>query len=71
LKDRIEGLSGSVADFMFHGSMILAILAPAVWFLVSLLGTRGKQAWQRFLWIGIGVFVLIPWPFVMVGVVGQ
>ena len=71
LKDRIEGLSGSVADFMFQGSMILAILAPAVWFLVSLLGTRGKQAWQRFLWIGIGVLVLIPWPFVMVGVVGQ
>ena len=71
LKGRIEGLSGSVADVMFQGTMVLAIIAPAIWFLVSLLGTRGKQAWQRFLWLGIGVLVLIPWPFMMVGVIGQ
>jgi hypothetical protein len=71
LKDRIEGLSGSVADFMFQGSMVLAIAAPAIWFVVSLLGTRGRPAWHRFLWLALGVLVLIPWPFVMVGVIGQ
>jgi hypothetical protein len=56
---------------MFQGSMVLAIAAPAIWFVVSLLGTRGRPAWQRFLWLALGVLVLIPWPFVMVGVIGQ
>lgn len=71
LRDRIETVSEAVADFMFQGSMVLGILAPAIWFLTVLAGTRGKSAWQRFLWLGLGILVLIPWPFVMVGVVGK
>lgn len=71
LRDYIEGQSGTVADFMFQGSMWLGIFAPAIWFIVSLVGGRGKAAWQRFVWLGLGVLVLVPWPFVMVGVVGQ
>ena len=68
LKKNIEGISGSVADFMFQGSMVLAILAPAIWFLVSVLGTRGKHGWQKFLWLAVGVLVLIPWPLMMLGI---
>jgi len=71
LRERIEGATGAVADFMFLGSMALAVAAPAVWFLVAIIGTRGKRPWQRFLWLGLGVLLLVPWPFVMVGVLGQ
>lgn len=71
LRARIEGATGAVADFMFLGSMVLAVAAPAVWFLVAIVGTRGKRPWQRFLWLGLGVLLLVPWPFVMVGVLGQ
>ncbi|MGO1838089.1 MAG: hypothetical protein ACTH0E_01095 [Candidatus Microbacterium stercoravium] len=71
LRARIEGATGAVADFMFLGSMVLAVAAPVVWFLVAIVGTRGKRPWQRFLWLGLGVLLLVPWPFVMVGVLGQ
>ena len=71
LRERIEGATGAVADFMFLGSMVLAIVTPAVWFVTAVLGTRGKRPWQRFLWLGLGVLLLVPWPFMMVGVVGQ
>jgi len=71
LRERIEGATGAVADFMFLGSMVLAIATPAVWFVTAVLGTRGKRPWQRFLWLGLGVLLLVPWPFMMVGVVGQ
>ncbi|WP_221585204.1 DNA polymerase III subunit gamma/tau [Microbacterium sp. G2-8] len=71
LRDWIERATDSVADVMFQGSMILAIAGPALWFLTTLAATRGKAAWHRFLWLGIGVVLLVPWPFVMVGVIGQ
>lgn len=71
LRERIEGATGAVADVMFLGSMVLAIATPAVWFVTAVLGTRGKRPWQRFLWLGLGVLLLVPWPFMMVGVLGQ
>ncbi|WP_110588708.1 DNA polymerase III subunit gamma/tau [Microbacterium suaedae] len=71
LRDWIERATETVADVMFQGSMVLAIAAPALWFLTTLAATRGKRTWQRFVWLGAGVVLLIPWPFVMVGVIGQ
>ncbi|WP_156761985.1 DNA polymerase III subunit gamma/tau [Microbacterium karelineae] len=71
LRDWIETATETVADVMFRGSMVLAIAAPALWFLTTLAATRRKRAWQRFLWLGAGVVLLIPWPFVMVGVIGR
>lgn len=71
LRAWIEQATDTVADLMFQGSMVLAIAAPALWFLTTLAATRRKRTWQRFLWLGAGVVLLIPWPFVMVGVIGQ
>lgn len=71
LRERIEQSTNAVADFMYLGSMWLAIASPLLWFAVTWLGTRRAPLWQRFAWLGAGIVLLVPWPFVMVGVVGQ
>ena len=68
--DWIVAQPGSVPDPMYLASMVLAILAPAFWFGASLLLTRRKRAWLRFIALGLGALVLVPWPFVTVGVIG-
>lgn len=68
--DWIVAQPGSVPDPMYLASMVLAILAPAFWFGASLLLTRRKRAWLRFVALGLGALVLVPWPFVTVGVIG-
>lgn len=49
----------------------LAVLAPAIWFGTTVLLTRHSAAWLRIVWLVAGVVLLVPWPFVMVGAVGQ
>ncbi|WOF21695.1 DNA polymerase III subunit gamma/tau [Microbacterium betulae] len=71
LRDRIETSTDAVADFMYLGSMWLAVASPLIWFAVVWLGTRRAPLWQRFLWLVAGAVLLVPWPFVMVGVIGQ
>ena len=71
LRDRIEGSTGAVADVMFQGALWLGVLAPAIWFLTTAYVTRGGPAWRRFAGLALGVVLLVPWPFVMVGVVGR
>ncbi|MET2012404.1 DNA polymerase III subunit gamma/tau [Microbacterium chocolatum] len=60
-----------IADAMFQGSLWLAVLAPALWFGSVLLMTRSIRSWVRFAWLAAGVVLLLPWPFVMIGAVGQ
>jgi len=71
LRDWIQVQTGAVADAMFHGSMVLAILAPAIWFGGSWYLTRRRPTWVRIVALVLGVIVLVPWPFVMVGVIGR
>ncbi|KJQ53030.1 hypothetical protein RS85_03109 [Microbacterium sp. SA39] len=59
-----------VDDFMFLPWFVLAIAAPALWFLASWVLTRGKAAWIRISVLIAGVVLLVPWPFVTVGVIG-
>jgi hypothetical protein len=49
----------------------LALLAPAIWFGVTLLLTRRAAAWQRWAWLIAGALLLVPWPFIMIGAIGQ
>ncbi len=49
----------------------LAVLAPAIWFGVTLLLTRRSATWLRFVWLAVGAVLLVPWPFIMIGTVGQ
>ncbi|MDJ1113573.1 DNA polymerase III subunit gamma/tau [Microbacterium dauci] len=43
----------------------VAIGACAVWFGATMLLTRHAAVWVRFVWLVAGVFLLVPWPFVM------
>lgn len=49
----------------------LALLAPAIWFGATLLLTRRAAAWQRWAWLIAGALLLVPWPFIMIGAIGQ
>ena len=60
-----------VTDVMFQGSLWIAVLAPVLWFGTTFLLTRASHAWVRIVWLAAGVVLLLPWPFVMVGAVGQ
>lgn len=60
-----------VADVMFQGSFWLAVLAPLLWFATVFLLTRRSSTWVRIVWLVGGAILLVPWPFIMVGAVGQ
>ncbi len=60
-----------VADAMFLPWFVLAIAAPALWFLAVWVLTRGRAAWIRVALLLLGVVLLVPWPFVTVGVIGS
>lgn len=60
-----------VTDAMYQGSLWLAVLAPVLWFATVFLLTRAARTWVRFAWLVAGVVLLVPWPFVMIGAVGQ
>lgn len=42
-----------------------AIAAPAVWFAVVFVLTLRSRTWVRFVWLIVGVVLLVPWPFVI------
>lgn len=60
-----------VAQVGYQVSLWLAVLAPAIWFVTTVLLTRGAKAWIRILLLLLGALLLLPWPFIMLGVVGQ
>lgn len=60
-----------VADEMFLPWFVLAVAAPALWFLATWVLTRGRASWVRASILLIGVVLLVPWPFVTVGVIGS
>jgi hypothetical protein len=60
-----------VADEMYLPWFFLAVAAPLLWFLASWILTRGRAAWIRVLALILGVILLVPWPFVTVGVIGS
>ena len=69
---RLQGYAAYlVNDIMFQGSFWLAVLAPALWFSTVYLLTRRSASWVRMLLLTAGAILLVPWPFVMVGAVGQ
>ncbi|MBT2485654.1 MULTISPECIES: hypothetical protein [unclassified Microbacterium] len=59
-----------VDDVMFVPWFVLAVAAPALWFLASWVLTRGRAAWIRVAALLVGVVLLVPWPFVTVGAIG-
>lgn len=51
--------------FMYQLDEILAIAAPAAWFVGVLVLARERRAGVRILWLLLGVVPLAPWPFIL------
>jgi hypothetical protein len=60
-----------VTDVMYQGALWLAVMAPLLWFVTVMVVARRGRSWVRFAWLVAGVVLLLPWPFVMIGAVGQ
>ncbi|GAA1848490.1 DNA polymerase III subunit gamma/tau [Microbacterium koreense] len=60
-----------VSPEAYQPALVLAVAAPLIWFGTTLFVTRGRAAWLRIVWLVGGVVLLVPWPFIMVGAVGQ
>ena len=69
---RLQGRAAYlVTDVMYQGSFWLAALSPLLWFGTVFLLTARSRPWVRLAWLIAGVALLLPWPFVMIGAVGQ
>ena len=49
----------------FRVQQVLALLAPLLWFVATMLLTRTRKPVIRLLWLLLGAVILIPWSFVM------
>ncbi len=57
-----------ISPYLAPGAVVpaqwLAVAAPVLWFGGTMFLTRASATWVRFTWLVIGVFLLLPWPFV-------
>ncbi|MFT4221138.1 MAG: DNA polymerase III subunit gamma/tau [Microbacterium sp.] len=64
---------GNASPVWMVGNLVavwLAVLAPAVWFGTVYWLTARSRPWLRWALLLVGALLLVPWPFVMTGVVG-
>ncbi|GMM97601.1 DNA polymerase III subunit gamma/tau [Microbacterium sp. MTN4-26] len=61
----------AVARVAYAFALWIAVAAPAIWFSATVLLTRRSRSWVRFVWLAAGVVLLVPWPFAMIGAIGQ
>jgi hypothetical protein len=47
----------------FRVQQVLGILAPPLWFVVTLLFTRDRKPAVRLIWLLVGALLLVPWSF--------
>ena len=65
--DNRKPFPDTVTEVMYQVGEYLAIASPAIWFLTVLALTRKSKPIVRLLLLVLGVFLLIPWPFVLLG----
>ncbi len=53
----------------YGAAWTLSVAAPVVWFVATLVLARRRALWQRVLLLVLGVLLLLPWPFLMTGVI--
>ena len=66
--DNRKAFTDVVTEVMYQVGEYLAIASPAIWFLTALALTRNSKPIVRLLVLVLGIFLLIPWPFVFLGV---
>ncbi|HEY1529818.1 MAG TPA: hypothetical protein VGF80_03315 [Galbitalea sp.] len=59
----VYGAADVLGLVVFQIQQVLAILAPPLWFVTTILLTRNRRPAARLLWLLIGALVLIPWSF--------
>lgn len=59
-----------VTEAMYIPWFVLAVGAPALWFLATWVCTRRSATWVRMALLAAGAVLLIPWPFVTMGALG-
>lgn len=59
-----------VAPLAYQISLWLAVVSPLLWF-VTVLALVRTRTWLRLLLWAAGMVLLLPWPFIMVGAIGQ
>ncbi|MDQ1216362.1 hypothetical protein QE411_001217 [Microbacterium arborescens] len=66
---RVHNLSGllGIDAAVSVPVLVLAVAAPAIWFIATYALTRGARAWIRFAWLVAGALLLVPWPFATLG----
>ncbi|MFM9920947.1 hypothetical protein [Lacisediminihabitans sp. H27-G8] len=57
--------TGLFFTFMYRLGQILAVVAPAAWFVGVLVLARERRSGVRILWLMLGVVLLAPWPFIL------
>jgi hypothetical protein len=65
---QLNGLALPIPSVTVIALTIGAALAPIIWFVAVLVLTRGWRTWQRFLLLILGIVLLVPWPFLSLGV---
>jgi len=65
--DHRKPFADAVTEVMYQVGEYLAIASPAIWFLSALALTRRSKPIVRLLVLVLGLFLLIPWPFVLLG----
>jgi hypothetical protein len=65
--DNRKPFTDVLTEVMYQVGEYLAIASPAIWFLTVLALTRRSKPVVRLLVLVLGLFLLIPWPFVLLG----
>lgn len=56
-----------LGQFMFRVTQGLAIASPAIWYGASFVLIRGRRPILRLLALLVGLAVVLPWPFLLIG----
>ena len=65
--DNRKPFAAALTELMYQVGEYLAIASPALLFLTVLVLTRGRKPLIRLLLLILGLFLVIPWPFVLLG----
>lgn len=62
------GINADVlGQLMYRVTQVLAVASPAIWFGAAFLLTRGRRPIVRLLVLLLGLVVVLPWPFILLG----
>ena len=62
------GINADVlGQLMYRITQVLAVAAPAIWFGAAFVLTRGSRPIVRLLALLLGLVIVLPWPFILLG----